>query len=210
MTNALLVTALLAFSACAELPTGRTYLSEMEHDDSTFYRPEEDFPVVGGDAEVKGMSMDDYRRNRLPRTKFERSEDRETQFLRQELRALESAQAEEEMEFYQKHKKKLATNSERIYYLKLPRGDRRQYLQERGFIQSPTKRSPASLSQALSPRRSEVGIGMSKNDVFASLGKPSRVEIAGNPSYENERWIYQVNGSSKYIYFESGTVQGWE
>ncbi len=51
---------------------------------------------------------------------------------------------------------------------------------------------------------------MSKNDIVASLGKPARVEIAGNPSYENERWVYQFNGSSKYIYFESGVVQGWE
>ena len=77
MTRFLLPTILLALSACAELPTGRTYLSEMEHDDSTFYHPDEDFPVVGGDAEVTGMSMDEYRRNRLPRTESERGEDRE-------------------------------------------------------------------------------------------------------------------------------------
>ncbi len=210
MTRYLLMTILLTLSACAELPTGRTYLSEMEHDDSTFYHPDEDFPVVGGDAEVTGMSMDEYRRNRLPRTESERGEDRETQLLRQELRALEGSQSEEEMAFYQTHKKKLVTNSEKIYYLKLPRGERHQYLQDRGFLNKPATRTPASLSSALNPRRSEVGIGMSKNDVVASLGKPSRVEIAGNPSYENERWLYQVNGSNKYIYFESGTVQGWE
>jgi hypothetical protein len=210
MTRYLLMTVLLTLSACAEFPTGRTYLSEMEHDDSTFYHPDEDFPVVGGDAEVTGMSMDEYRRNRLPRTVSERGEDRETQVLRQELRALEGAQAEDEMAFYQKHKKKLATNSERIYYLKLPRGERRQYLLDRGFIDSPTARTPASLSHALNPRRPEVSIGMSKNDIVSSLGKPNRVEVAGNPSYENERWMYQFNGASKYIYFESGTVQGWE
>lgn len=210
MTRYLLMTVLLTLSACADLPTGRTYLSEMEHDDSTFYHPDEDFPVVGGDAEVTGMSMDEYRRNRLPRTESERGEDRETQLLRQELRALESSQSEEEMTFYQTHKKKLVTNSEKIYYLKLPRGERHQYLQDRGFLNRPATRTPASLTSALNPRRSEVGIGMSKNDVVASLGKPSRVEIAGNPSYENERWLYQVNGSNKYIYFESGTVQGWE
>ena len=42
------------------------------------------------------------------------------------------------------------------------------------------------------------------------MGKPMRVEIAGNPRYENERWLYRMNGASKYIYFESGQVQGWE
>jgi hypothetical protein len=208
MTRYLIPTILLALSACAEFPTGRTYLSEMEHDDSSFYRPEEDFPVVGGDAEVRGMSMDEYRRNRLPRTAEEKTYDRETQLLREELRALESAQPEEELEFYQKYKKKFATNSEKIYYLKLPRGERRQYLQDRGFIDNPT-RSPASLSHSISSRR-QVGMGMTKNDVMASMGRPSRVEVAGNPSFENERWLYQINGYSKYIYFESGVVQGWE
>ena len=208
MTRYLFPTLLLLLSACAEFPTGRTYLSEMDHEDSTFYRPDEDFPVVGGDAEVTGMSMNEYRRTRMPRSEEEKSYDRETQVLREELRALENAQSEEEMEFYQDHKKKFANTSEKIYYLKLPRGERRQYLQERGFLQSPA-RSPASVG-TYSPKRNEVFMGMTKNDVMGSLGKPSRVEVAGNPSFENERWLYNFNGSSKYIYFESGVVQGWE
>lgn len=208
MTRYLIPTILLLFTACADLPGGRTYLSEMEHDDSSFYHPDEDFPVVGGDAEVTGMSMDEYRRNRLPRTAEEKTHDREGQLLRAELRALEDSQGEEEREFYSKYKKKLATTSERIYYLKLPRGERRSYLQERGFIAQ--TRSPASLSNALTARRNDVMMGMSKNDVMASLGRPARVEVAGNPSLENERWLYQYNGASKYIYFESGVVQGWE
>jgi hypothetical protein len=43
-----------------------------------------------------------------------------------------------------------------------------------------------------------------------TFGRPTRVEVAGNPSYENERWLYSVNGATKYIYFESGRVEGWE
>jgi hypothetical protein len=208
MTRYLFPTILLLLSACAELPMGRTYLTEMEHDDSSFYRPDEDFPVVAGDAEITGMSMDEYRRTRLPRTEEEKNYDREAQALHKELKSLEGVQPEEEFEFYQKYKKKLATNSERIYYLKLPRGERRGYLQDRGFIENP-RRSPASLSHTISSNRG-VFQGMTKNDVMASMGKPSRVEFAGNPSYENERWLYEFNGSSKYIYFESGVVQGWE
>ncbi len=208
MTRYLIPTILLALSACAEFPTGRSYLSEMEHEDSSFYRPDHDFPVVGGDAEITGMSMDEYRRNRLPRTAEEKTFDRQAQALRQELKSLEGSQSEEELEFYQKYKKKFATNSEKIYYLKLPRGERRAYLQDRGFIENPT-RSPASLSHSITSQGS-IGMGMTKNDVMASMGRPSRVEVAGNPSFQNERWMYQVNGSSKYIYFESGVVQGWE
>ena len=210
MTRYFIPTVLLFLSACAQLPTGRTYLSEMEHDDSSFYRPDEDFPVVGGDAEVTGMSMDEYRKNRMPRSQEDKAYDREAQLLRAELSALESSQSEDEIALYQKYKKRLVTHSEKIYYLKLPRGERRQYLQDRGFIDSPANRSPASSLYNFALRKSEVNLGMSKNDVVASLGKPSRVEVAGNPSYENERWLYQAKGSSKYIYFESGVVQGWE
>lgn len=208
MTRYLFPTVLLLFSACAEFPTGRTYLSEMEHDDSTFYRPDEDFPVVGGDDAIAGMSMNNYRRTRMPRSEDEKSVDRETQVLRAELKALEGAQSEDELEFYQRHKKKFANTSEKIYFLKLPRGERQQYLQDRGFIESP-RRAPASVG-SYTPRRNEVFMGMTKNDVMGSLGRPARVEIAGNPSNENERWLYNYNGSSKYIYFESGVVQGWE
>lgn len=213
MTRYLFPTVLLFFVACTELPTGRTYLSEMEHDDSTFYRPDEDFPVVGGDAEVAGMSMDEYRRNRMPKSEEDKSYDRETQVLRAELKALEGAQSEEEMDFYQKYRKRFANTSEKIYYLKLPRSERRQYLQERGFINTPATRAPASVAAAgggFQPRRNQIFMGMTKNDVMGSFGKPSRVEVAGNPSNENERWMYNINGSSKYVYFESGVVQGWE
>lgn len=209
MTRYLFPIVLLALSACADFPSGRSYLSEMEHDDSTFFQPEEDFPVVAGDEQIKGMSMDEYRRHRMPRSREDRMGDRQTQALNQELRSLEGAQHEDELEFYQLHKKKFANNSERIYFLKLPRGERRQYLQDRGFIESP-RRAPASYSQALGARRPEVNLGMTKDDVMGTLGKPVRVEIAGNPSFENERWLYSFNGNSKYIYFESGVVQGWE
>jgi hypothetical protein len=209
MTRYLFPIILLTFSACAEFPVGRSYLSEMDHDDSSFYRPDEDFPVVGGDAEVAGMSMDEYRKKRMPRSEEDKSGDRQTQFLRQELRALESAQSEEESEHYNQYKKKFATSSERIYYLKLSPGERRQYLQDRGFVEGP-KRLPASFSNSFERRRTEVLVGMSKTDVMGSMGRPSRVEFAGNPSNENERWLYQQKGSSKYIYFESGVVQGWD
>lgn len=209
MTRYLIPTVLLFLSACAEFPVGRTYLSEMEHEDSSFYRPDEDFPVVGGDAEVAGMSMDEYRRKRLPRSEEDKSEDRQTQFLRQELSALESAESEEELEYYNRYKKRLATHSERIYYLKLSPGERRQYLQDRGFVEGP-KRVPASFTNSYARRTNEVLLGMTKTDVMSSMGRPSRVDFAGNPSNENERWLYQVNGGSKYIYFESGVVQGWD
>jgi len=61
-------------------------------------------------------------------------------------------------------------------------------------------------------------LGMQKNRVQRSLGAPSQVEIAGNPKYGNERWVYErsvptLDGyykEKKVIYFEGGSVVGWE
>lgn len=60
------------------------------------------------------------------------------------------------------------------------------------------------------PSAAKVGMGMTKEEVMDQLGRPSKVEVAGNPENENERWGYLANGAMKYIYFESGYVEGWE
>lgn len=63
-----------------------------------------------------------------------------------------------------------------------------------------------------------IHLGMQKNRVKRSLGLPSQVEVAGNPKYGNERWVYvrsvpTLDGyykEKKVIYFEGGSVVGWE
>jgi hypothetical protein len=40
-------------------------------------------------------------------------------------------------------------------------------------------------------------------------GRPAQVEVAGNPDNENERWTFFESGSMRQVYFESGSVQGW-
>ncbi len=64
----------------------------------------------------------------------------------------------------------------------------------------------------------DLTIGMPKQKVSLHLGSPDQVEVAGNPKYENERWVYErsvptVDGyykETKVIYFEAGSVVGWE
>lgn len=61
-------------------------------------------------------------------------------------------------------------------------------------------------------------LGMGKNRVASTLGHPQQVEVAGNPKYGNERWTYEINVPTldgyykerKIIYFEGGSVVGWE
>jgi hypothetical protein len=199
---------LFLLTGCAELYTGRSFMAEMGQEDTSFFNPKEDFPVVAGDTGRDWMSESE-RRNRTPASESDLAQDRTSQVLKSELRGLENMQSEDDMEYYQAHLKSLPTVSDRIYFLRLPHYERKAYLTSRGAIEEP-KHSETPFER-LSPRRNnDVLMGMRKNDVLASLGKPMRVEIAGNPRNENERWLYRMNGNQKYIYFESGRVEGWE
>jgi hypothetical protein len=201
-----LLTLLLTTTSCSQFLTHRDYLSEMENDDSSFFNPRKDFAVVGGDT-GRDYETRSERKKRTPASLNDGQDDSSRRYLTQELRHLEGKQSEGALETYQKYKTQLATTSERIFYLKLSPYERKDYLASRGFLKE-EKLKPHEEMFAL--RQSNVITGMSKSDVMNNWGRPNRVEVAGNPSFENERWIYNVNGASKYIYFESGRVQGWE
>ena len=202
------LTMLVSTVSCTQMLTHRDYLSEMEHDDSSFYRPNQDFPVVAGDT-GRTYETSSERRNRTPASLEDKRDQRDRSYLSQELRQLESKQSENSSALYEKYKNHMGSISEKIYFLKLPSYERKEYLLSRGFIKS-EPRSYQQSEQLLAQRTNQVSMGMSKDDVMTSLGHPSRVEVAGNPRFENERWLYSRNGASKYIYFESGRVEGWE
>lgn len=195
-------------SSCSQFHTGRSYLSEMQDEDQSYFNPHRDFPVMAGDNGEWGMTQKDFQ-NRVPASVEDQENRRGQSALVNELRGLEERQSEDALAFYEKNKTKLGNTSERIYFLKLPKSERREYLSSRGLLDEPRQEFRHQMrKEAL--ENSEVALGMRKDDVVSSLGKPLRVEVAGNPNYENERWVYNVHGSNKYIYFESGEVQGWE
>lgn len=194
---------------CAQFQTGRSFLAEMENDDTRFFEPRNDFPVVAGDT-GRDWSTDKEMRARTPASEHDLANDHHSRALMRELRSLEQSQSEESLEFYDKHKHQLVTTSEKIYFLKLPPYDRREYLMTRGFIEEPKTQAFSLQQRSIAMKKQDILMGMTKNDVIESWGKPVRVEIAGNPRNENERWLYNMNGASKYIYFEAGQVGGWE
>ena len=57
--------------------------------------------------------------------------------------------------------------------------------------------------------RSEIRSGMDKKAVLEKWGRPVRVDIAGDPAKQNERWSFNHSGRWRQIYFEGGVVQGW-
>lgn len=200
---------LATLTSCAEFPVGRSFLAEMERDDSPFFSPREDFPVVAGDTGDEWIN-DKQRRSRTPASEEMVLQERQNSYLRAELRSLEKSQPDDALNFYETYKSRLPTVSERIYFLKLPHYERKDYLMSRGIIPEPKKVYFTEAEKDMAVKNSDIMMGMKKQDVLTALGKPARVEVAGNPRNENERWLYQVHGASKYIYFESGEVQGWE
>jgi hypothetical protein len=205
--NLLLAVVVFQTVGCSQFTSRRDFLSEMESDDTQFFNPQQDFPVVAGDNGEFGIS-DEERRSRTPASAYDIENQKNTLSLEQELESLERKQNEDDLNYYNKYRHKLATTSERIYFLKIPYGERREYLESRGMIEN----NPAysSSETALAIRKSDILLGMSKDDVTTSWGEPMRVEVAGNPRNENERWLYKADGASRYIYFESGRVEGWE
>ena len=186
--------------------TGRSFLTEMEQDDSSYFTPREDFPVVAGDT---GRSWRNKReiKSRTPASLSEQLQDREANSLDSQLHQLETAQSEGASRHYEQYKKRLGSTSERIYFLQLPsKADREHYLNSRGLLEVP---SYTAYEMGHAAEQSELLVDMSKEDVLQSWGRPERIDIAGKASYENERWVYQRDGAVKYIYFEGGKVGGW-
>ena len=195
----------LFFVSCGLTPQ-RSYLAEMEHDDSTLFEPRKDFNVIPGDEGISWRS-DEMWRARIPADEFQLKSEREERVMHNHLNKLERSQSEGAQQHYDKIKKHLPTVSERIYFLSLRgRIEREEYLSARGINEDspPLERLNRSIAS-----KGVLSLGMSKGDVEASWGEPMRVDFAGNPTLENERWVYQADGAAKYIFFESGRVGGW-
>ena len=64
----------------------------------------------------------------------------------------------------------------------------------------------------------DIQLGMPKSRVERTLGYPQEIQVAGNPKYENEKWVYvrrvpTLHGEfteEKVMYFEGGRLVGWE
>jgi len=199
----------LLLTACSTLGTNRTYLSEMESDDGHYFEAGVDFPVLAGDSGRTWRSKSEWM-NRIPASEHTNQYRKVKSSLKHELQELEGTLSDNSLSLYEKHKFKFKSDSERIFFLRLPPNERAQYLQSKGISEGVEEKFLTPLERMRVIHQSEITLGMTKRDVEVSWGRPIRVEVAGNPSYENERWIYSYNGATKYVYFESGKVDGWE
>jgi hypothetical protein len=194
-------------SSCSFISPERRYLSTMEHNTDGFFVPGQDFRVVGGDSGQAFRSEEDVF-SRTPSSAPEKQSYEDEQMIVRELRVLESKMDPETARVYYQYQQNFPTPSEKVYFLRLPsREERHHYLSSRGLIARRAAMDPLKVDSAIRSR--DVVLGMSKNDVMASWGRPDRVDLAGSPRMENERWTFFHMGKIKQVFFEGGVVQGW-
>ena len=215
--NTQLMAFLLLFitSSCAMLSEERSFIDEMDYETDGFFVPGQDFAITPGDYGQAYWNQEDLR-NRTPASALSSEERMHSRSLLKELRKRESRLSESEYREYRRHSEYLTSDSEKIYYLKLPRSQRREYLSGKSlnytYDSMPNRRSEMNLP-SIYDRRSGIwhGVikGMKKQEVVGAWGRPERVDVAGDPHNENERWVYRRGGKSQVVYFENGTVNGW-
>lgn len=196
-------------SGCSLVAPNRSYVGEIDSSDENFLVPSRDFKVVGGD-QVRTQRSPSSNLSRVP------EDYQDSQFLQgqkilfKELTELEENLSPEEYNRYLLVKNRIASISEKIQYLRSMRNNG----ESPSKIAENDERIPKKIQvetpkeeQAITER--EVILGMSKQAVTKSWGRPMRVDVAGNPGRENERWAFFEQGRYKYIFFESGKVSGW-
>ena len=125
--------------------------------------------------------------------------------MRSELARHENRLTERQYKQYLRDRDDLESVTEKIYYLRLPASERSTYMTSKRNSYSQNlrpygaMRAPASTSSlgydAYNPVNiwnidKEIQQGMTKLEVRRLMGGPDRVDVAGNPTYENERWVY--------------------
>jgi hypothetical protein len=187
-------------SSCSLIPE-RSFYEQMEEDKfGAMFAPSRDFRVVSGDYGYMYREQDEMLA-RTPASAHQREMMQFQDSFEQELHALTAKLSEEELHHYAQNQKHLANTSEKIYFLRLSGlRERNTYLISKGV-------KPRYEQGQM--RAQDVTLGMSKQDVERIWGQPVRIDIAGDPQYQNERWAFQVGNSYRYVYFEGGRVEGW-
>ncbi len=207
--KALLLTAVVSLSSsCALMLPDRSFIEQMEREDGGMFTPGKDFPMVSGDTGEVRRSREEVRM-RTPSSERSIRQNRESESLVEELRSKEERLEDYELDRYAKDKKFLQTDSDKLYYLSLDSEERKIYVASKKSDLKDDLENRKDMVKRRSVHSNELYLGMAKDDVVSAWGKPARVEIAGNPANQNERWSFVEDGSIKQVYFESGTVHGW-
>lgn len=206
-----LMLSIFILQGCAALLEERSYINEMDRDSDGFFVAGRDFPVMNGDSGEAFRSREEIKK-RTPASKRSKALDDEKLSLENELRKKLADQDEEVLKNYNRDSQYLESDSERLYYLSMNGEERTNYINTKIQDMSDEeafKQNSREFMKRRSVRSQEIAEGMTKDDVINLWGKPTKIEVAGHPKFENERWSFAEGGQVKRIYFEAGKVQGW-
>lgn len=208
------LTFLLIISAGCSMFERRDFeyqMSEYNFADPMFVANRDFMPVAGDSG--RGHRSKSELNERTPATEDQLLSQRYDRSLQRELQNLEMQVSEAEYEQFSRYRDQIGGASQQIYFLRLSPRSKRAYLESRGITK---QRQISNLSYGNNYRNpaffsvpNDVTLGMSKDQVIQSWGKPVRRETSGSIAEGNERWAFRRGDKMKYIYFESGQVQGW-
>ena len=199
---------LILMTSCSGMLPDRSFIEEMNRESDPFFVAGKDFPVMSGDTGSAYRSREEINK-RTPASARSGQKMKEENSIRMELEQKEADIPEENVAQYTKDKKYLPTDSDKLYYLSLSLKERPDYINIKKQDSLEDQCKGQDFVQKHSIHSTELYLGMAKSQVIQAWGKPSRVEFAGNPKNQNERWSFSEDGSVKQIYFENGKVQGW-
>jgi len=199
----------LTISGCSGLFGQRRFQAQMEEERFFFIAPNEDFEVVSGDEKSFQRSYKEVL-DQTPKEGKEYAYDQEVQENKEELSLLEKMLPDEEVGLYWEHGQFLSTVGQRLFYLRLPRQERQEYILAIMQERKRERAIPLHRFYQVDVERFPLELGMSKEKVRQKWGGPFKVEYAGIKEKQNEKWIYQRHGFFKIVYFQEGRVIGWE
>ncbi len=208
----LIILSVLLLSSCAAFLKKRTFIDEMDRTSEGLFVPGQDFNVTPGDRSDSAYRSREEILKRTPAS-FEREQLENSKSLNHELVMKERNLNQEEYEQYAHVSPYLESTSEKIYFLSLSSEEKRDYVDSMRLEEYHERvgrdgRSLASLD-LIKRRDRDIQVGMTKDDVRRQWGPAFRIDVAGDPIRENERWSFQQNGRMRYVFFEQGVVQGW-
>jgi hypothetical protein len=202
---------LVFLASCGPISVNRSFLEEMDRKDESFFQAGKTFDTIPGDTGNASYTRSEMLK-RTPFNEDDRPAWSESGKIKKDLRYKLSKLNEKERIWFQRNESLFANDSQKIYFLDLSSEEKQQYMASLTgeSYSEPTKyRQPASYFGYKARGSRNVELGMHKNAVVEVWGNPHRVDVAGDPRYENERWTFYEQGRKRYVYFAQGKVEGW-
>lgn len=212
-SNILLTGIFLILTSCGQMVTDRSFIREMERETDGFFVAERDFEITSGDTGRAWRTRKQIKK-RTPASINERKGDLRNRSIKKELAKKVNALSQKDYNHYQSVSDSFKNDSEKIYFLNLSTYEKRNYFLGQRAPQLREKRKFEThhfiaAREIASSRERELYLGMGKDELVAIWGRPYRVDIAGDPRNENERWSFKRARERKIVFLESGAVQGW-